>query len=511
LNRLTPTIVLVLVAHWTPQPCHAAGSGRAAFALIIGANRSVDRELRQLHYADDDAVRYFDLFRTLGLRTYLLTRPDKNTRRLHSQAIAEAHLPRRAALERVVRALAGDVAKARRRGLRTTVYVVFAGHGNIKGGQGYLTLEDDRLTSRRIRDAIIDRVGADQVHLIVDACHSYFLAFSRGPGGKRRRLRGFSLGQALLDDRIGLLLSTSAARESHEWEAFQAGVFSHEVRSGLYGAADVDGDGQVSYREIAAFVHRANAAIPNERFRPRVFARPPKHERILLDLRLPRRPHLELGAGHHGRYLIETAKGVRLLDFHSGGREALRLLRPPAAGTLYLRRLTDDREYTVPPGPHRVRVASLKAGHPQVGGRGAAHHAFSKLFSRPFNRKVVAEYRPPAAVLAVGAPGSPAARSRWRTIAGWTAIGISAATLGTALYCTISAVKLQDDAPADQSHRDGVALNDSIDRRNAAAVTLYVTAGAAAAAGIITLLWPEGIGDTALAVSPGGVSLAGTF
>ena len=37
-------------------------------------NRSVDTELEPLRYADDDAARYFDLFRVLGARTHLLLR-----------------------------------------------------------------------------------------------------------------------------------------------------------------------------------------------------------------------------------------------------------------------------------------------------------------------------------------------------------------------------------------------------------------------------------------------------
>src|SRR5437762_3404086 len=82
--------------------------------------------------------------------------------------------------------------------------------------------------------------------------------------------------------RVGLLLSSSSHRESHEWDGFEAGVFSHEVRSGLYGAADADGDGEVTYREIAAFVARADAAIPNERFRPQVYAHAPTHAPALL-------------------------------------------------------------------------------------------------------------------------------------------------------------------------------------------------------------------------------------
>ena len=62
-------------------------------------------------------------------------------------------------------------------------------------------------------------------------------------------------------ENVGLLLSTSSARESHEWSGFESGVFSHEVRSGLYGAADADGDGRVSYAEIAAFPPKTAAGL----------------------------------------------------------------------------------------------------------------------------------------------------------------------------------------------------------------------------------------------------------
>src|SRR5262249_39485336 len=152
--------------------------------------------------------------------------------------------------------------------------------------EGYLTLEDGRLTGAALQAEVVDRVAADQAHLVVDACYSMFLVYGRGPGGDRRELHGFArLGNLARRPDVGLLLSTSSARESHEWGAFEAGGFSPEVRSGLYGAADADGDGRVSYREIAAFVDRANAAVPGERFRPDVFARPPANDATLVDLR----------------------------------------------------------------------------------------------------------------------------------------------------------------------------------------------------------------------------------
>ncbi len=287
-----------------PAIAPAAEGREALFALIIGVNKSVDEDLQPLRYADDDAARYFELFRSLGDRTYLMTRPDDTTRRLHPQAAAEARQPGRESLQEAVRLLAADIERARKRRVRTTFYLVYAGHGNVKDNQGYISLEDARLTGRQILKDVVAAVRADQAHLVVDACHSFYLAYTRGPGGKRREIHGFSHVEELArNNQVGLLLSTSSARDSHEWEAFQAGVFSHEVRSGLYGAADADGDGRVSYREIAAFVERANAAIPNERFRPRIYARPPRDSDTLHGHGQRRRPSgrrvdLELGWRH---------------------------------------------------------------------------------------------------------------------------------------------------------------------------------------------------------------------
>lgn len=83
-------------------PAAASASAQATFALVIGSNQSVDTSLAPLRYADDDAARYLDLFRVLGARTYLLTRPDENTRRLHPQAAAEAMDPKKSSFDAAV-------------------------------------------------------------------------------------------------------------------------------------------------------------------------------------------------------------------------------------------------------------------------------------------------------------------------------------------------------------------------------------------------------------------------
>src|SRR5207302_8747688 len=140
------------------------------------------------------------------------------------------------------------------------------------------------------------RIHSDQSQLIVDACYSYFLTLERGPGGSRHDIPGFAqFGGLAKRENVGLLLSTSSARESHEWSGVESGVFSHEVRSGLYGAADADGDGVVTYPEMVAFIERANAAIPGERFRPDVFARAPRLSSQLVDLRQANRRQIQIG------------------------------------------------------------------------------------------------------------------------------------------------------------------------------------------------------------------------
>jgi hypothetical protein len=477
------------------RPARAAEEPAALFALIVGVNRSVDRDLPPLAYADDDAARYHDLFRSLGARTYLLTRPDENTRRVSPQAVAEARDPTQAELDRALAAFAADVALARARGLRTVFYFVYAGHGNSADGQSaYLTLEDARLPGDELGRAIIDQVQADQAHVIVDACYSYLLVYGRGPGGERRELHGFAaLGDLARRSNVGLLLSTSSARESHEWEAFQAGVFSHEVRSGLYGAADADGDGQVSYREIAAFIARANAAIPNERFRPEVFARPPLvGSSAIVDLRrgLERRLVVDANVAQ-AHYLLEDLSGNRLADFHKTRGQAVSLLRPASAGVLFLRRLSDDREFEIPPSPGVVRVSELVAVRPRATSRGAAHHAFSLIFALPFDESTVLRYRLPRAREVTA---DPEALPRWRRLGATGAFVLSAAAAVGGLGLLVDAHRTADRATAEPRQHEAAALNEQVGRRNLQMGLALGVAAGAAAAGAVLWLWPGGGG-----------------
>ena len=516
-----PRVVVAPVGAESPDE-----APRAVFALIIGVNASPGPDVAPLQYADDDAARYLDLFRVLGARTYLLSRLDENTRRLHPQAAAEALLPRRAELRQVVESLARDIGQARARGVPSSLYVIYAGHGDVQNSGLYLTLEGDRLSGHDLLAEVVERAGADQTHVIVDACHAYLLALPRGRGGVRRPAVGFvELEAASRAGRIGYLLSSSVSGESHEWTGFESGVFSHEVRSGLYGAADADGDGQVTYSEIGAFVARANQAIVNERFRPRVLARAPRGGDLLLDLRpgLVRGLRLE-GPEADAHYLLEDAVGNRLFDFHGSATAAVNLVRPPGTGPLYLRRVADGTEWAVPRVDGVVRLDELTRSPPRTQTRGAAHHAFSQTFTLAFDESIVKEWSQANAELQLRLAAADQAREREaeqvrrRRLVGIVVLGVGAAAAVAATAVEVSASWLHDDASVLESQRDAVERNVSIATRNKWATGLAIGAAGAGVTAAVLLLWPKSSASTfvpslEIALSPdgGGIGARGHF
>jgi len=500
-RAVTCALVIELVLALARTAVAAAPSvPTKTFAVIVGVNRSADAKVAPLRYADDDAVRYRDLFRAVGARAVTLASLDDNTRRLHPDAAAEVKPARLDVLTSAVERLAGEAAEARRNGARVVFYFVYAGHGRVRGRGGSIALEDTELDGRDLVRRVIDRVAADESHLIVDACHSYFLVLGRGPGGSRRPMGAFvEVGALARRPDVGLLLSTSSARESHEWAAYQAGVFSQEVRSGLYGAADADLDGQVTYAEIGAFVDRANAAIRNERYRSEVYARPPAGGRALIDLRpaLSRRIEVAPGGGHQ---FIEDTAGVRHADFHNDA--PVRLVRP-GEGRLYLRRHADDREIVLPAEVAVLNTAELPLAEPRSSARGAANDAFAALFAMPFGSDTVSAYAFRDGPIVVDAAAPPDAQSRWARPGTLVGVGLGVAGVVAGAWGTVtllSARALHDDAAPAITQEDAAALNREIASRNQRGAFLVGGGIAAVAAGALTLLLQEPAAESGGAV-----------
>ena len=511
-----------LAATASPRAASAGGSARR-FAIVIGNNHSNQPDTLDLRYADDDAIAMHELLRDAGVDSVLLVRPDADTRdRTGGSAPTAAGPPRWRDVVSHLAALEARIRAANAEGAATSLLVFYSGHGNVAHGEGFVELEDTRLTRTLLRRAVLAKTAARDVHLVVDACRSYFLAFEKGPGGKRRAISSLVAGLGGRA-RTGYVLSTSSDRESHEWEQFQGGIFSHEVRSALRGAADADRDGSVSYAELGAFLSVANRGIRNARFRPDFVVRPPADLSDEL-LRWPATAEALLIDAPEGHLYIEGPAGERVADVHPAA-DATPSIRLPAARPLFVKRQDDRREYTIERRGAVTRLSDLAGGRVRIASKGVLHMAFRRLFAVPFGAGEVNAYRTrwtaaeregvPLAAEVSAPPPERASDPSFRAVAGVTAItaGVVAAGLGGwAIERSLAA----RDAP-DQVRRG--EINQSVrDLRLGAGISLAV----GLAAGATWLLLRKGDdadSDPAgrLTVAPGagdspiGLSLSGGF
>lgn len=390
-----------------PQAAPRAASQakpRLTFAVVIGNNKSLGRRRPNLHYADDDAARYFEILQTLAPeRVSLLADLDRDTQRLFPSAHVQATSPKRGSLAAVGQRLAAQVRTARAAGYETELYFVFAGHGDVAQGEGFIELADAPFRASELK-AWLRAIPFTRAHVILDSCNSFFMLGVRKPGG-RHFATSEDAARALAArlPNVGVFLSTSAEGEAFEWSEIQSGIFSHVVRSGLMGAADANADGLVSYTELAAFVDTATAAVRNPNMRPRVFARGPGAADNTPIARLQSMTsvrRLELGDGSSLRIRLRDQNGLPLLDAHSERTLPLRLALPEAwaAGALVERAQGGSpigdvamEMYALPELPGTVTLAALSGVSPRSSSRGP-DETFRTLFATPFGPSALEAY-----------------------------------------------------------------------------------------------------------------------
>ena len=419
-SRVTLAMALLLSALLATTSLHAQPSPapvtKRTYALIVAHNGSADEGVAPLRYADDDGARYHELFAHLADETILLTQLDADSQRVFPGLASQSSPPTRAQLTRAVDALAKKLGADRTRGLQTELYLVFTGHGNVdaSSGEGYLSLMDGRLRRSELYREVLRPLEADYTHLIIDACHAYFMVQSRGGDStwsddrsgqthddalaaylKRRKEPGAASATA---PTLGVILSTSGSAEVHEWSRLRAGVFSHELRSGLLGAADADGDGQITYTELEAYLAAANAGVTNPRARIQVWARPPRQDRARPLLRLSdyrRATQLTIAPGQGARYHIEDARGLRYADLHPSQDSVTRmvLLHGPVGLRDYTLR-THDTQASVPLQHASISTAQLAFARRDDQARSSLEESFrARLFSTPYGPAFYAGFK----------------------------------------------------------------------------------------------------------------------
>ena len=439
------------------QAADLQGNEERTYVLVVAHNRSLDKTVKPLRFADDDGARYWELFSGWSRRVSLLSVLDPETARIHPGAAKAAKVPWMRNLKAEVARIRADVLRDNKAGLRTRFLFIYVGHGNVdRQGEGYINLQDRRLGRGQLFKEVIDAVPAGVIHLVIDACKSFFLV-ARGPekwqDDRAGRSYGAEIHAFLARDtlrarpHVGAILSTSGDEEVHEWSALRSGVFSHQLRSALSGAADVNGDGRVEYSEVGAFIAAANHRVTHQRARVRPYVRPPSADRTapLLDLNRARgRVLLHLPTRQAGRFSVEDERGVRHADLHKTGSGNIRLALVNDR-RFYIRH--GDEESVLPRGRRgSVQMAGLEHGPARSDPRGALDATYRKdLFALPLSRSFYLGYVTTSDLPAVSFSLAPPEQPH-------EAVGLDL-SLGYA-----ASPVLLDDIPGGVQHNIGLAL-----------------------------------------------------
>jgi hypothetical protein len=380
------------------------------YAVVVAQNRSLDPGVKPLRYADDDGIKNWELLSLYADQSSLFVVADEETAVLHPEAVRLAEVPKRSAiLERIEHyntLMQADVA----RGDEPELFFVYAGHGDVDAtGQGYINLHDGRLTRAELYRDVVAPSRARFVHVIIDACKSYFMVNSRGgrkwvddrvPAEEDRsdaQVKAFLAEEQLASyPRAGVIVATSGDQETHEWARYQGGILSHELRSALSGAADVNGDGRVEYSELRAFLAAANARVRNPEARIEAFARAPSLDRHhpLIDLRHVQTAtrFLHFAPGLAGRFHIEDDRGVRYADLNKESAAGFDVMVSSRHGYYIMRgdaASPDETEETEirATGARRIELAQAAWKPRAIASRGALDQTFRQdLYKVPYGR-----------------------------------------------------------------------------------------------------------------------------
>lgn len=245
----------------TAQPAATAATGPGVgerWAVVIGIDRYQDPSIATLKYAAADAEAVFKFLTTRGG-----VKPTSARLLLNRQAT-----------QRTLRQVLGDF--LRQKALRDDeVIIYYAGHGTTEADAGaeggvakYLVPWDAdpaSLFSTAIPmeeiDRIFGRISARKILLIQDTC------FSGGAGGRTFLARGLAVRAGALTDRFlqelsqkegrMILTASDVNQVSHEDPMLGHGIFTYHLLQALEsGAADLDGDGAITVREVHLYLQR---------------------------------------------------------------------------------------------------------------------------------------------------------------------------------------------------------------------------------------------------------------
>ncbi len=271
-------------------PTLAQGGG-GRFAVVAGNNLGAPGRAR-LWFAESDADRFRKALEELG---------DFPEFRLLTLKGGSAGAFREALAETEKR-----IAGARLAGERPLLVVYFSGHA----GAGGLEFGAERISYDELK-MLVARSGADAKVVVVDACEAGTL--TQVKGARAEPAVAFALPS---DDVQGtaFIASTAVGEAAQESAALGGSFFTHHLEVGMRGAADADGDGQVTlaeaFRYTAAQTLSGTAGTVAGPQHPTYdFKMSGRGDVVLADLRRGE-AHLKLPPDPGSLYILKGPKGL---------------------------------------------------------------------------------------------------------------------------------------------------------------------------------------------------------
>jgi len=246
------------VAQPTGGPTATAKLGTGErWAVVIGIDQYRDPSISSLRYAAADAESVFRFLMTRGG-----VKPSNARLLLNQQAT-----------QRAIREVLGGFLRQKAT-KDDEVVIYYAGHGTTEPDQSaesgvakYLVPWDADPTNLFASaipmeeiDRVFGRLAARKILMVQDTC------FSGGAGGRTFLAKGLAMRSTTLTDRFlqdlsqkegRMILTASDVNQiSQEDPALGHGIFTHFLLEALGGAADLDGDGAITVREVHLYLQR---------------------------------------------------------------------------------------------------------------------------------------------------------------------------------------------------------------------------------------------------------------
>jgi hypothetical protein len=308
--------------------------GTALYALIANGPAQPGQNYLRLKYADDDVVKGYTMLSTFAQKILMLGEVDEETAQLYPWARERM---KKTSLQNLITQI-DHFNKAIEKGGKQKISVLLlwiSAHADYDphNKTAILRLADGPVERDEFYRKIVSRSQAARTHVILDVCLNCRTDAPSVEAAPKE------LGRALisipfLEERsdVGVLAGVVRHIDGREWEGFGGGIFVHEARSAAVGAADINGNGVITYREVMAFIDTANSRVRKRDDKPVVIAYPPK-KKFTAAIFTPKYRKggmaLKIPPGVMERIAVESTMGTRFVDLYSGGDTELNIALMP--------------------------------------------------------------------------------------------------------------------------------------------------------------------------------------